>query len=240
MRPRALLLDLGDTVFGLDRFPAERVQQELARLLAADRLFPGESVERAQQLMDGFGRRMAEGYARGDLVERHPSALMLEEFAVLGVAPPTEVAERIDAAFGAADVARFRAPGDPPARLGWMRDAGLAVVAVSNTTTAPELLRGFLAEAGILDFFDGFVFSIEAGVRKPHERVYRQALEIAGITPGEAVFVGDRVAQDVRGPGALGIPAILTHEFRQEDPGDAEPLHVITELAELRRVLGFD
>ncbi|MEO9255312.1 MAG: HAD hydrolase-like protein, partial [Tepidiformaceae bacterium] len=63
------------------------------------------------------------------------------------------------------------------------------------------------------------------------------ALRRLSIEPGEAVFVGDRVREDVLGPQAVGITAVLTHEFRQEDPSAATPLGVIQSLSDLESLL---
>jgi FMN phosphatase YigB (HAD superfamily) len=50
------------------------------------------------------------------------------------------------------------------------------------------------------------------------------------------VFVGDRVREDVQGPKSLGMRAVLTREWRQEDdPGVAD--FVIQRLDELPAVL---
>jgi epoxide hydrolase-like predicted phosphatase len=45
---------------------------------------------------------------------------------------------------------------------------------------------------GFLAWFEGGVFSHEAGVRKPDSKIYQLALEKAGVEPEEAVFVDDK------------------------------------------------
>jgi FMN phosphatase YigB (HAD superfamily) len=49
--------------------------------------------------------------------------------------------------------------------------------------------------------------------------------------------VGDRVREDVLGPMSVGVSAVLTHEYRQEDPGEAQPLAIINTLSELASVV---
>jgi putative hydrolase of the HAD superfamily len=67
---------------------------------------------------------------------------------------------------------------------------------------------------------DGTAFSSEVGVRKPDPRIFLATLERVGADPAEAVFVGDRLVDDVTGARALGMRTVLTHQFRQEhDPG---------------------
>jgi putative hydrolase of the HAD superfamily len=128
--------------------------------------------------------------------------------------------------FGRADVARFRPPDDAASRVEAFRRAGYRLAAVSNTTTRPALLEAFLAEVGLLPLFETVVFSCVVGVRKPHPDIYGAALSALDIDAGQVVFVGDRVREDVRGPRSLGMRAVLTHEFRQEDPAASGPLAV--------------
>jgi len=79
-------------------------------------------------------------------------------------------------------------------------------------------------------------FSSEVGVRKPHPEIFTDALRKVGIEPGRALFVGDRVREDIQGPQRLGMRAVLTREWRQEDdPGVADS--VIQRLGELPAVV---
>ena len=118
-----------------------------------------------------------------------------------------------------------------------LRSRGLQVGFVSNTLTAPEVMRRRLREFELLHHAEVAVFSVEHGVRKPNPEIYRVALRSLAVEPGEVVFVGDRVREDVRGPQSLGMRAVLTHEFRGEDPADSAPFAVITELEELTRLI---
>ena len=98
-------------------------------------------------------------------------------------------------------------------------------------------MRRRLKEFGLLDQAEVAVFSVEHRVRKPNPEIYRVALRSLGLEPEDCLFVGDRVREDIRGPRAVGMSAILTHEFRQEDSGDAEPLAVLSHLADLLPLL---
>ncbi|HLQ76400.1 MAG TPA: HAD family hydrolase [Terriglobia bacterium] len=56
---------------------------------------------------------------------------------------------------------------------------------------------------------DATIFSYQAGVRKPDERIYRQALEAVGARPGDALFVGDGGSDEHRGAHDVGIRTVL-------------------------------
>jgi putative hydrolase of the HAD superfamily len=46
-------------------------------------------------------------------------------------------------------------------------------------------------------------------VRKPNPAIFAPGLELAGCTPGEALYVGDTPAEDLAAASAAGIPALL-------------------------------
>ena len=79
--------------------------------------------------------------------------------------------------------------------------------------------------------------SSAVGSRKPDPRIYRDALRQLGGDAAETLFVGDRVKEDVQGPKALGMRAVLLREWRQEeDLGVAD--FVIERLRELPAIVG--
>src|SRR5207237_264278 len=83
-----------------------------------------------------------------------------------------------------------------------------------NAAGRPRLMTQQLAALGLLSSFDGVTFSSEVGVRKPHPEIFTDALRKVGVDAGRAVFVGDRVREDVQGPQRLGMRAVLTREWR--------------------------
>jgi putative hydrolase of the HAD superfamily len=87
------------------------------------------------------------------------------------------------------------------------------------------------------------VFSSEVGFRKPDPRIFERVLEALGVAPENALFVGDRLYEDVRGAGELGMTTVQALWFRaDEHPEGAEPDHqAFTQLDVLnvaRRLLG--
>jgi putative hydrolase of the HAD superfamily len=118
-----------------------------------------------------------------------------------------------------------------------LRARGLRLGLVSNALTPGALMRRTLGSLGLASYLDAAVFSSEIGVRKPHPRIYETVLRDVGAEPEEAVFIGDRVREDVAGPKALGMRAVLTHEFRQESPDGVQPDAVVQAFAEVPSVL---
>jgi len=238
MTVRAIVFDLGDTLFGLDPLPPDLPGWIAACLVANEALEPVAAADVARRGIASLRDEVMASFAAGHLSESDMADLSRRHFSGAGARVDEALAVELGDVFGRADVARFRPPEDVAARVEAFRRAGYRLAAVSNTTTRPALLEAFLAEVGLLPLFDTVVFSCAVGVRKPHPDIYGVALAALDVAAGQVVFVGDRVREDVRGPQALGMRAVLTHEFRQEDPAGSGPLAVVGRLDELHAVLG--
>ena len=81
---------------------------------------------------------------------------------------------------------------------------------ISDTIhTTGRGLRMIMERQGILKYFRVFVFSDEAGASKPAPLVFERASKELGVSFAEIVHVGDRESNDVEGPLALGMKAVL-------------------------------
>ena len=95
---------------------------------------------------------------------------------------------------------------DTHAALGRLRAAGLRLGVVSNSDgRVEEALRA----ADLLRYFDVVIDSALVGVEKPDPAIFRAALDVLDVEPGEALFVGDLYEVDVVGARAAGMSGIL-------------------------------
>ncbi|TMK94197.1 MAG: HAD family hydrolase [Actinobacteria bacterium] len=85
-----------------------------------------------------------------------------------------------------------------------LRRLDLKLALVSNGVRD---LEAFVAHHG-LDV-DAAVCSRDHGWVKPHETIFRAALERLGVEPADAAMVGDSLEDDVEGARALGMRAFL-------------------------------
>jgi putative hydrolase of the HAD superfamily len=105
-----------------------------------------------------------------------------------------------------------------------LRTRGLKTGLVSNATDPGWLLRADLERQGLAPCLDAVVFSSELGKRKPHPAIYEAALLELGVAPERALFVGDRLIEDVKGPAELGMTTVQAVWFRaDENPDGIEP-----------------
>ncbi len=239
---QAVIFDLGHTI--IDFGPAEealletyaRVLDQLSGVARHELPDAATMVERVSRHI--FGEVLA-SYEREELEELDVLARFDAALRGLGFQLDPGMVRDI-----AVMEHRALAQGEvlPPENLAvvrGLREQGYRLGLVSNVHLLPEMMREDLELLGLLEHFDVTVFSSEERVRKPHPRIYEAALTRLGIDAAQAVFVGDRLKEDVRGPKQAGMRAVLTRQFRVEDEAEAEvaPDAVIDALSELPEVL---
>jgi len=89
---------------------------------------------------------------------------------------------------------------------------------VSDTIVTPGTgLRDLLDVHGLRSYFSGFAFSDEVGHSKPDRSMFDSAAAQLGVQLDEMVHIGDRDHNDVKGPQAVGMKAILFTAKRDQD-----------------------
>ena len=103
------------------------------------------------------------------------------------------------------------------ALLDSLRGRGLKTGLVSNAFDPGWLLHRDLEQMGVAERLDMAVFSSEVGRRKPDPLIFQAALDRLGVSGEDALFVGDRRYEDVRGAKELGMTTVLALWFRADD-----------------------
>jgi len=111
------------------------------------------------------------------------------------------------------------------------RHVPLAIV--SNYPHAP-VVYATLERLGLRRHFSAVAVSSELGWLKPHPELYRTALDCIGVDAAEALFVGDDLDNDVRGPKALGLRAAWFTSKPSARPAEAD-----LELSDLRQLTAW-
>jgi HAD superfamily hydrolase (TIGR01509 family) len=108
---------------------------------------------------------------------------------------------------------------------------------LSNFDHGPTV-EAALAGFGIRDRFDVVVVSADVGWRKPHPEIFRETLRRMGVSPDQAVFVGDTPEADVLGPQGVGMDVIWINRGNSSlPPAAAPPTHTVTHFADVTSLL---
>jgi putative hydrolase of the HAD superfamily len=131
---------------------------------------------------------------------------------------------------------------DVPDLFGWLRGLGIRVGILSNTIWPRARHDGIFARDEILALIDGAVYTSEIAWTKPHAQAFRAALAVVGVRdPARAVFVGDRVFDDIHGAKSVGMRAVLVPHSTvpdwQRGHTDGEPDAVIERLGDLKAII---
>jgi putative hydrolase of the HAD superfamily len=163
-------------------------------------------------------------WAPGTLEELEYPGLVRSLLGDFGIEVSEDELERFLEAEHTAWAPARRLGGTTHALLEALRARDIRLGLVSNAFDPGWLLRRDLDEMGVLERLDFAVFSSEVGKRKPHPEIFRRALEALEVSPEETVFVGDRLYEDVRGAGELGMRTVQALWFRaDEHPDGREP-----------------
>jgi putative hydrolase of the HAD superfamily len=92
---------------------------------------------------------------------------------------------------------------------------GMRMGLISNWDSS---LESIINGVGLGAYFDVIISSAVVGLHKPQPEIFRLALSRAGVSPGDALHVGDHLQADVGGAAAVGItPVLVDRDDRQED-----------------------
>jgi putative hydrolase of the HAD superfamily len=124
-----------------------------------------------------------------------------------------------------------------PEVLSEFKSHGLKIGLISNSSFPTEFHLQELAEYSLKEYFDHMIFSHDYGFRKPHPGLFQEALKALNLRPQEAVFVGDRLREDVGGAQASGMEAVLRFKSGRDYCYDIHPDGVIHSLSELPKIV---
>ena len=90
-----------------------------------------------------------------------------------------------------------------------VKSMGLRVGLISNTGMTPgTTFRQYLAQQGMLEYFDALTFSDEVKLAKPGREIFLLTLQALDASPAQAVHVGDHMQNDVVGAKGCGLKTV--------------------------------
>jgi FMN phosphatase YigB (HAD superfamily) len=127
---------------------------------------------------------------------------------------------------------------DAPQALEELRSRGFRTALVCDTGFTPgRVVRHLLGEHGITPLLDVLAFSDEVGVPKPHERMFRTALDGIGVDASAAAHIGDLKRTDIAGGRAAGMGTIRFRGVYDDESELPDADVVISEMRELPDVV---
>lgn len=231
--PKAILLDLDDTILAFDsvsdaswmialhrysdRFAQTDVKAVFLAIKSSAREF-WRDLERHRvgrlDLTAARGTIIGEALRHHDIVDDELVRLIAHEY----------------------DIERTRAIHPIPGALQTiqeMRDFGVKLALITNGEAKSQREKIERFELGKL--FEAIFIEGECGFGKPDERVYREALSRLGAHPKDTWMVGDNWEWEVVAPQRLGIRGIWVNRNERPIPGDraVQPFLMVKSLAEL-------
>ncbi|MGB9740504.1 MAG: HAD family hydrolase [Candidatus Bathyarchaeia archaeon] len=109
---------------------------------------------------------------------------------------------------------------------------------VSNFTYAPVIYAG-LRKLSINKFFNAVLVSEEVGWRKPHAKIFEEALKRLKIEAHEAIYIGDSPLEDINGAKKIGLKTIFVpsqfYSIKDLNEDHAKPEIIVRKICELYR-----
>jgi putative hydrolase of the HAD superfamily len=238
---RAILFDFGHTLVDFQRTQEalhEAYQRIRERIEAVAYMEVPELLDLIERVAGGVESLVATSYEERRMEELDITELFRETLSGIGFDLPPDVIAHIVALDHSAWSNSLAVEDEVVEVLRRLRADGYRMGLVSNMSLTRESIAGDVEQLGLSGFFDAAVFSSGFGVRKPDPRIFEEALHLLGAEPAETVFVGDRLHDDIGGAQAVGMRAVLTRQFRHEEPGEEDrPDAVIERMADLPGVL---
>jgi putative hydrolase of the HAD superfamily len=120
----------------------------------------------------------------------------------------------------------------------WLRSRGCRLALLTNGSA--RMQRRKIDRFGLAGHFDIILIEGEVGFGKPDPRVYKRALELLDVAPGDTWMVGDNLEWDVAEPQRQGIYGIWI-DVRGSGLPQGHPVRpdrIIRKLSELRELNG--
>ncbi len=214
---RAVLFDLDDTLFDHDRATECALAVLRAEEPALTCWSAAELSARHRAVLEAMHADVLAGRASIETARAERFRRLLEDAmgAAAPIGQPTALAERYRQAYESA----WQPVAGATALLSAIRAAGLRIAVVTNNLIVEQTLK--LRRCALDVFVDALVTSEDAGAAKPDARIFEAALDRLGLTPAQAVMVGDAWSTDIEGALAAGIRPVWFNPQAAPNPNPA-------------------
>jgi putative hydrolase of the HAD superfamily len=119
-----------------------------------------------------------------------------------------------------------------------LQQRGYKLGLVTNSMMPMWMRDAELLAYNLLPYLDVRVSSGDIGYMKPHPAIFSHTAELLGISPQQAVFVGDRPVNDIAGANEAGmISVLISPPHLNRELNGVQPHYIIQRLSELLSIL---
>ena len=111
-----------------------------------------------------------------------------------------------------------------------IKQLGYKTIVVSNFDSR---VYDVCENLGILEHFDDFIISSEAGFAKPDHQIYNLALKNNNLNAEDCVFIGDNYLNDYVAPVSIGMKALLLNRNNENKKHSVQKISDLNELVAL-------
>jgi putative hydrolase of the HAD superfamily len=239
MLPKAILLDLDDTIIAFDH----GVDLNVCWKNACSRHLPQLSGYEIEELINVIKKKAKWFWSDSD---RHRKGRLNLEKARLEIVAAALHDYKLEGASLHEDIAiSYGLERDKVIKvypgaietLTYMRSLDIKLALITNGGSQPQ--RKKIERFELANYFDCIIIEEEFGAGKPDQSVYLYALEQLGVQPDEAWMIGDNFEWEVIAPQRLGIKGIWINH-KGADPAlysTTQPFITITTLRDILRYL---
>lgn len=231
--PRAILVDLDDTILGAGQRSVVLLQiaAELATSLTPHP--PAAIAAGMERALDLFWSDPERHKVARFGIPAARRQVVRETFAALDPPLHSEIADHFADRFTAVREAMTQCFPGALEGLTSLRALGIKLALITNGSAATQ--RAKIERFGLITYFDHIQIEGEAGFGKPDERAYRHAMSVLGVEPHETWVVGDHLEWEVATPQRLGLTGVWCDSFRVGLPAGArvKPDHIVVSLEEI-------
>lgn len=231
--PRAILVDLDDTILAAGQRPAVLLQIAEEQAPTLEPHAPTEIAARLEAALELFWSDPVRHRAARFGIPEARRQVVRETFEALRPALNQQIADRFAERFSEVRDAMTQCFPGALEGLQALRALGIKLALVTNGSAATQ--RAKIERFGLAAYFDHIQIEGEAGFGKPEEQAYRHAMAALGAQLHETWIVGDHLEWEVATPQRLGLTAVWCDGFgRGLPPGAAvTPDHIVASLIEI-------
>ena len=108
------------------------------------------------------------------------------------------------------------------------KSIGLGIISNWDCTA-----RDILGAAKLSDYFDHIIISCEVDCSKPDPAIFNLAMQTAGVTARDCIYVGDNYYDDAVGSQSVGMPALIINRFGRLGVEEIKDCPIIKDISEI-------